>query len=290
MQAMTSSWWRLALLGAPALALLVVFFVLPYGDMIAMSFRSPAAGAVYGPGFTLANYGIALGDPFYLAVLVRTLALGATVTVLCLALAYPIALHLARVSDRWHVLFYGLVVSPLLVGVLVRNFGWMIILSFDGPLNQVLLGLGLIDKPLRLLFNATVVVLALVHVLVPFMVLPIVNALRAIEPALYEASQSLGASRLATFRRVTLPLSLPGVLAGTILVFVLAISAFVTPALLGGQRVVLMSSIIIQQLIGAFAWPFGATLAMLLSLSTLGVVIGLTIISRPLMRRAARWS
>lgn len=287
---MTPSSWRLALLGAPALFLLAVFFVLPYGEMAAMSFRTPATGAPYGDAVTLANYDRALGDPFYLAVLGRTLAVGAIITALCLLLSYPIAMHLACVSDRWHALFYALVVSPLLIGVLVRNFGWMIILSFSGPLNQALLALGLIEQPLRLLFNLPVVVIALVHVFMPFMVLPITNSLRAIDPALYEASTSLGASRCRTFRRITLPLSLPGVLAGAILVFVLAVSAFVTPVLLGGQTVALMPSIVIQQLIGVFAWPFGAALAMVLSVSTLAVVGALVWATRPTMRRTARWS
>jgi ABC-type spermidine/putrescine transport system permease subunit I len=282
--------WGTALLGAPALVLLFVFLVLPYGDMIAMSFRTPANGAPYGDAWTVANYVRAVGDPFYLGVLGYTLAVGTLIAVLTLILSYPIALHLARVGDRWHVLFYICVVSPLLVGVLVRNFGWMIVLSFSGPLNQVLLGLGLIQQPLRLLFNLPVVILALVHVFVPFMVLPITGALRNIDPALEEASNSLGATRWETFCRVTLPLSLPGVLAGVTLVFALAMSAFVTPALLGGQNVVLMPSIVIQQLIGAFAWPFGAALAMVLSLAMLAEIALLTLATRRFTRRIGRWS
>ena len=282
--------WRLWLLGAPVLLLLLLFLLLPYADMIVMSFRTPADGAPYGEAWTLANYAKALGDPFYLGVLVRTLAVGALITVLCLVLSYPIALHLAGVSDRWHLVFYALVVSPLLVGVLVRNFGWMIVLSFSGPLNQILVAAGLIDRPLRLLFNLPVVVMALVHVLVPFMVLPITNALRGIDPSLYDASASLGASSWRTFFRVTVPLSVPGVFAGTVLVFVLAISAFVTPALLGGQEVVVMPTIVIRQLIGGFAWPFGAALAMTVSLSALGVIGVLILLLRPLMARTARWS
>lgn len=282
--------WRIALIGAPVLALLFVFFVLPYGEMVAMSFRATASGAPYGEAWTLANYGKVIGDAFFLAVLSRTLGLGALITGLTLVLSYPLAMHLSRVSDRWHVVFYAFVVSPLLVGVLVRNFGWMIVVSFEGPLNQVMLALGLIDRPLRLLFNLPIVVVALVHVFVPFMVLPIANALRAVEPALYDASASLGARGWETFLRVTLPLSLPGVLAGVILVFVLSISAFVTPVLLGGQTVMMMSIIIIQQLIGVFAWPFGAALAISMSVASIAIIVLLTLIARPLTRRTARWS
>ncbi|CAN5523672.1 ABC transporter permease [soil metagenome] len=284
------SLWSAGLLGAPVLLLLFVFLVLPYGEMIAMSFRTPATAAPYGDAWTFANYFRAVGDLFYLDVLGYTLAVGTLIALLTLLLSYPIALHLARVGDRWHLLFYTFVVSPLLVGVLVRNFGWMIVLSFSGPLNQLLISLGLIDHPLRLLFNLPVVVLALVHVFVPFMVLPITNALRNIDPALEEASNSLGATQWETFCRVTLPLSLPGVLAGVTLVFAMAMSAFVTPSLLGGQTVVLMPSIIIQQLVGAFAWPFGAALAMTLSLAMLAEISLLTMLMRPLMRRIGRWN
>ncbi len=277
----------LLLPGLPALLLLFVFFVLPYVAMIDMSLRTPAAGLPFGAGHTLGNYAKALGDPFYRDALLRTLAGGALVALLTLLLAYPLALHLARVGERWHVLFYAAIVSPLLVGVLVRNFGWMIVLSFNGPLNHLLLALHLIGRPLRLLFSPGVVVLALVHVFIPFMVLPITNALRGIDPALYRAAASLGASRGTCFRRVTLPLSLPGVQAGVTLVFVLAVSAYVTPALLGGQAVVLMPGLIVDQLIGAFAWPFGGALAIILALATLAAVVVLSLALRPLARLMA---
>lgn len=279
--------WRLAILGAPALFLLVVFFVLPYGEIVMMSFRTASSSAPYGDGLTLANYARMFADGHYLGILGETVLVGTSITAICLLISFPIALHLSSVGDRWHTLFYACVVSPLLVGVLVRNFGWMIILSFNGPINQILLALGLIERPVRLLFTVEVVVLALVHVFIPFMVLPITTALRNIPPSLYEASRSLGAGRFSTFWRVTLPLSFPGVQSGVILVFVLAISAYVTPVLLGGQFVVLMPTVIVQQLIAAFAWPFGAVLAMILTLSTLSCVLVFAFATRGLVRRAA---
>jgi ABC-type spermidine/putrescine transport system permease subunit I len=260
------------LLGLPALLLLTCFFVLPYVEMVAMSFRAPAAGLPFGEGTTTAHYAKALGDPLYLGALARSLLTGATITALCLLVSLPLALHLARLEGRWHVVFFACIVSPLLIGVLVRNFGWMLIIAVDGPMNRWLIAAGLIERPLRLLFTQGLVVLALVHVFVPFMVLPIATALRNIPPGLREASVSLGASRFETFRRVTLPLAFPGIQAGVILVFVLSVAAYVTPALLGGQGIAYMPAVVVRELIGSFAWPFGAALAVVMALATLAVV------------------
>jgi putative spermidine/putrescine transport system permease protein len=155
----------------------------------------------------------------------------------------------------------------------------------DGPLNRALLTLGIIDRPLRLLFTQGLVAMALVHVFTPFMVLPINNALRNIDPMVLEASESLGASRFATFWRVIFPLSFPGVQPGIILVFVLATAAYVTPALLGGQMVSLMPTLVVQALIGSFDWPLGAALAVVMASATLIVVIVFSLATHRLMER-----
>lgn len=273
------------LLGLPAVAVLTLFFVLPYIEMVAMSFRAPAFGQPFGAGHTVMHYAKALGDPLYLGALARSLVTGAIITFLCLLVSFPLALHLARLEGRWHVVFYACIVSPLLIGVLVRNFGWMLVVAVDGPMNRWLMAAGLIERPLRLLFTQGLVVLALVHVFTPFMVLPITNALRNINPALRDASASLGASRLETFRRVTLPLAFPGVQAGVVLVFVLSVAAFVTPALLGGQGIAYMPSVVVRELIGSFAWPFGAALAVIMAASTLAVVTVFTLATHRLAER-----
>jgi mannopine transport system permease protein len=272
------------LLGLPAVAMLTLFFVLPYIEMVAMSFRAPAFGQPFGAGYTTMHYTKALGDPLYLGALARSLVTGAIITVLCLLVSFPLALHLARLEGRWHVVFYACIVSPLLIGVLVRNFGWMLVVAVDGPMNRWLIAAGLIERPLRLLFTQGLVVLALVHVFTPFMVLPITNALRNINPALRDASASLGASRFETFRRVTLPMAFPGVQAGVVLVFVLS-AAFVTPALLGGQGIAYMPSVVVRELIGSFAWPFGAALAVVMAGATLSVVIVFTLLTQRLAER-----
>ncbi|SMO97731.1 ABC transporter permease [Paracoccus laeviglucosivorans] len=274
------------LLCIPAIALIFVFMVLPITNMVEMSFRTPGTTDPFGDDYTLMHYTRILGDGYYWSVLARSLLTAALVTVLCLCVSFPIAWHLSRARGLKAVLLYAAIVSPLMTGVLVRNFGWMIVTALNGPLNETLMALGIIERPLRLLFTQGLVVLALVHVFVPFMVLPINNALRNIPESLGEASASMGASRMQVFRDVILPLSFPGIQPGMILVYVLAVAAYVTPALLGGQMVSVMPTLIIGELTGTFQWPFGSALAITLSISTVIVVVTFTMLTWKLMERA----
>jgi putative spermidine/putrescine transport system permease protein len=255
----------------PALFLLTAFFLLPYVSIVVMSLREASPGAPYGAGFTLAHYGRALSDSYVLLILGRTLLVGVIVTIATLLLGYPIAYHLAYSRSRWAGLLYVFVLSPLLVGVVVRTFSWLIILSRNGLINQSLMTLGLISTPWSLANNTLGVTMALTHVLLPFLILPLLGNLQTISPDLALAARSLGASRARTFFKVTLPLSIPGIQAGTILVFVLAISAYVTPAMLGGASGRTISVLIVQYLIESFRWPAGAALA--LTLAFVGIVI-----------------
>jgi len=275
---------RLAL-GLPAVLLLLVFLVLPYAEMITMSFRASQPGAMYGLGFTADHYRKVVTEGLYLDALARSLLNAAFITAACLIVSYPIAWHMSRARGRKALLLYACVASPLMIGVLIRNFGWMIVVNVDGPLNRALLAMGVIDKPMRLLFTQGLVALALVHVFTPFMVLPINNALRNINPAVLEASESLGASRFATFWKVIFPLSFPGVQPGLILVFVLATAAYVTPALLGGQMVSLMPTLVVQTLVGTFDWPLGAALAVMMATAAMVVVILFSLATHRLMER-----
>lgn len=265
--------------------LLLVFLLLPYVEMISMSFRTSQPGTIYGPGFTVDNYWKAITSPLYGGALARSLLTAAFITTACLVISYPIAWHMSRARGGKALLLYACVASPLMIGVLIRNFGWMIVFSVDGPLNRALLSLGLIDRPMRLLFTQGLVAMALVHVFTPFMVLPINNALRNIDPAILEASKSLGASRFATFWKVIFPLSFPGVQPGVILVFVLATAAYVTPALLGGRMVSLMPTLVVQALVGSFDWPLGAALAVAMATATLIVVVIFSLATHRLMER-----
>jgi putative spermidine/putrescine transport system permease protein len=253
------------LLIIPTLLLLSLFFIVPYVNMVVMSFRNPSTTAVFAPGFTLGNYLRALGDPFYMTVLAQTLMLGVVVTVICLLLAYPVAFHLARTQSRFKGVLYAGVLAPLLVGVVVRCYGWTIILANNGLINQAAKGSGIFPHGLKLMYNSFGVGIGLVHVFLPFMILPLVSTIQSIDPALEEAARSLGASRVRSFFRVTLPLSMPGIQSGSILVFMLTISSYVIPVLLGALKVKLLPTMVIQLLIDSFLWPFGAALALILS-------------------------
>ena len=255
------------LLIAPAAILLTAFLVLPYLNIVLMSFRMPGQGTPYGPGLTLANYGKFFSDIFYIQQVANTLWIGFVTTFSCLVLGYPVAWQLARGTSSFRALGYGLVLSPLLVGIVIRSYGWTILLGNNGLINRTLMGWGVINGPLPLMYNALGIIIALVHVFLPFMILPIMSAIQGIDPSLEAAARSLGASKLTAFRRITLPLSLPGIQAGCILVFVLSLSAYVTPSLIGGLRVKTMAVTVVDALIDTFQWPFGSAMALVLAVT-----------------------
>lgn len=261
------------LLIAPAAILLAVFLVLPYLNIVLMSFRMPGQGTPYGPGFTLANYGKFFADSFYIGQVFNTLWIGFVTTLACLVFGYPVAWQLARGNSAFRAVGYGLVLSPLLVGIVIRSYGWTILLGNNGLINRTLMGWGVIDGPLPLMYNALGIIIALVHVFLPFMILPVMSAIQGIDPSLEAAARSLGASKVTAFRRITLPLSLPGIQAGCILVFVLSLSAYVTPSLIGGLRVKTMAVTVVDALIDTFQWPFGSAMALVLSVTGAIVVV-----------------
>lgn len=264
---------RATLLIAPAAALIFLFVVLPYVLVLVMSFRVPGeGGAPYGEGFGLAGYAHFFTTDYYLWSLPHTLLMGVITTAVCLLLAYPVALHIATASKAWRGLLYGIVLSPLLVGIVVRSYGWTILLGNAGVINGLLMKTGLITRPLPMMYNDFGVVLALAHVFLPFMVLPLLSALQSMDPAIAQAARSLGARRFTIFRRVTLPVSMPGVQSGCILVFVLAISSYVTPALVGGMRVKTTTLLVVDALVEQFQWPFGSAMALVLA-ATAGLVV-----------------
>ena len=256
--------WLLLL---PAAVLLGVFLVIPYLNIVLMSFRTPGEGTPYGAGFTVGNYVRFFSDGFYLFQVFNTLWIGLLTTALCLVIGFPVAWQLARGDMRFRGLAYGLVLSPLLVGIVIRSYGWTILLGNAGLINRTLQALGIIDAPLPLMYNALGITIALVHVFLPFMILPIMAAIQGVDPSLESAARSLGASRFTAFRRIILPLSMPGIQAGCILVFVLSLSAYVTPSLIGGLRVKTMAVTVVDALIDTFQWPWGSALALMLSVT-----------------------
>lgn len=273
------------LFAAPALLVVTVFIALPYVNIGVMSFRTPSNLAAYGPGFTAENYIKVLTDPLYLGLLKDTLIYAVITSAITLVLGYPVAFHLARTQSRWRGLLYACVLSPLLTGVVIRCFGWIVLLAGNGLVNEALKGIGV--SPIQFMYRPTGVIVALVHVFLPFMILPIMNTIQGIDPRLEEAARTLGASQATVFRRVIFPLSMPGVQSGVILVFVLSASAYVIPMLLGGGRVQTMPTIVVQQLLGSFLWPFGAALALVLSVSVVVVLLFFVAATRRSMRGLA---
>jgi len=231
----------------PILVLLGTFFVLPFGMMFYESlFLSPLHAPV-DSGATLANYLKLFGDLFYLRVLLQTLALGAVVTLLTLVLAYPVAYVLARTQRRQLLVF--LVISPLVVSIVIRSYGWMALLGRAGSVNTALQTLGIIDQPLALMYNWFGVTVALTHVLLPYMILTLASVIEGIPESLEDTAAVLGAGWWARFRHIVFPLSLEGVGAGVTLVFMLAIGSFVSVLLLGGHDTLILPLLIYQQVI-----------------------------------------
>jgi putative spermidine/putrescine transport system permease protein len=255
-------------LALPLAALFVAFFLAPLGVLVGVSlYAEPEMRTL-----SVAQYAKFFGDPFNLAVLWETLWLGAKATALCLLFGYPLAWVAARAPGRWQSALVFVVILPVLTSVVVRTFSWIVILGRHGILNKALLGLGLVDEPVRLLFTELGVVVVLAQVQMPLMVLPLLTTLTRIDPNLADASAALGAGAWRTFWRVTLPLSVPGVVAGCILTYAACVTAFITQTLIGGARLIYMPLHIYQQAVGANNWPFAATISVVFMLAVLGIV------------------
>jgi putative spermidine/putrescine transport system permease protein len=252
------------LLLLPAGILFVVFFLLPLAGLLLNSFYDYSRMTGIVATFTTKQYASIFGDMFYLQILGRTLRLGLLAAVAALVLGYPIALYLTVASARQRGWIILAVLSPLLVSVIVRTFGWLIILGPNGMLDVAFKALGMAVEPL--LHSEAAVVIGLANVLMPFLVLSVATSLQAIDPAVPLAASTLGASPLRVFLSVTLPLSLPGVVSGLLIVFSLASSSFVTPSLLGGANYKVLSTMIYQQALVLQNWPFAAAFAVTLVL------------------------
>jgi putative spermidine/putrescine transport system permease protein len=255
---------RLAL---PLAALFVAFFVAPLAILIILSLHGEAAMRTW----TFANYIKFFTDSFNYSILFETLLLGAKATVVCLVFGYPIAWVCARASARSQSIIVFLVIMPILTSVVVRTFAWIVILGRQGVINQIWLWLGA-SGPLTLLYTETGVVMVLAQVQMPLMVLPILTVMSKIDPNLADASRVLGAGEWKTLWRVTIPLSLPGVIAGCILTYTACITAFVTQTLIGGARLVYMPLHIYQQAVGANNWPFAAAISVVFMVAVLIIV------------------
>ena len=256
---------RRLLLVLPTLVVLLVLFVAPLTAILRLSLLDPAP--------TLRHYLEVVTNPTYLHVLGITFETAALVTLLCLALGYPLAYVMATVPGRLAGVLIILVIVPFWISVLVRTYAWMVMLGRGGLVNTLLLRLGVVEEPLRLMHNFVGVLVGMTHVLLPFAVLPMYSVMKNIDRDLLRAAENLGANRWQSFRRVFFPLSLLGVVSAAALVFVSALGFFITPALLGGPRDVLLSMLIERQVNDLTNWGLGSALAVVLLGLTLLVLI-----------------
>ena len=255
-----------ALLVAPLLLLLGWAFFLPIGRLLLTSVTEPTLG--------LDNYRRLLTEPLYRQVILRTVWIAVVCAGGALLLGYPIAALMARPGRVVAKIAVACVMIPLWTSALIRSYAWIMLLQRKGVINTVLQSWGVVPRPLSLLYTDGAVLVAMTHVLLPFMILPIYSALRAMPADLPRAALNLGAGPVRTFFEVTLPLSLPGVFAGCLLVFVMALGFYVTPALVGGPKTLMIATLISEQATTLLNWPFaGAISAVLLALS-LGMTIG----------------
>jgi ABC-type spermidine/putrescine transport system, permease component I len=250
--------------------------------MLAISFMERSYEEPYVFVGTLEHYAWVLQDGFNWEIMGLTFGFASVTALATLILGYPLAYFMARSRSRTRGILLALVLAPLLVGVVIRSYGWMILLADTGLVNQFLEWIGI--GTLNLMYNETGVWIGLIHIYLPFMIISLMNSISGIDPELERASRSLGASGWTTFWRVTWPLSLPGVAAGATLVFVLGVSAYVIPTLLGGYNVLTSPLLVVQMVIDLFNWPLGSAMAMVLFAATIGVIIAFNAV----MGRATR--
>ena len=252
------------LLLAPAVLFFMALFVVPVGNMIRFSFFQQGATGDLVPGLTLANYARLANVDLYRKVLMTTLRVSLLTTIGAMIMAYPVALVMVRGHPLVSRVLAVIVIAPLLVNVVIRTYGWRVILanSDQGVLNWALGGLGL--PPVRWLYTEWAIIIGSIHVFMPLMALPLAAALGRISPAVEEAGRTLGASPWQAFCRVALPLSIPGLAVGSTLVFSLTASSFVAPALLGGNFAKMLGTLVEEQIMSVFDWPFGAAIATVL--------------------------
>lgn len=275
--------WFLVL---PALAVFLPGFLWPLTVVLRNSLWRDVPGKLPEPDITITSYAVVLSDPFHLGVFLNTALVGAAVTVLCLAIGYPFAVFLAFFAQRTRSILIWAVYLPLFISVIVRVLGWMVITADSGLLNTALLKLGVLDAPLRLLFEVPGLMIGMVHRYLPLMILPLVGSLMKIDQSWIAAGRNLGSSRLRTFGTIVLPLSVPGVVGGCQLVFAGAVSDYVLPMLMGTTRFRMLAPAIYDEAITNFSWPLASAMCALM----VAGVVALIIVSTATVRWLAPWT
>ncbi|TPN47430.1 MULTISPECIES: ABC transporter permease [unclassified Mesorhizobium] len=245
----------------PALVLIALFFVVPVLTLLLRSITEPEPG--------LQNYATLLGDGTYARVFFNTFLVAAVVTAVTVLVAFPVAWMLAIMPSRLASIVFGIIILSMWTNLLTRTYAWMVLLQRTGVINRTLLAIGVIDQPLPLINNLTGVTIGMVYIMLPFMILPLVGTLRAIDPMTLRAAALCGASPFQAFRRILLPLSLPGIAAGGLMVFVMSLGYFVTPALLGGTSNMMLAEMIAQMIQSLLNWGLGSAAAFILLVVTM---------------------
>ena len=277
-----ASGWSAAAAVAPASIIVTIGILLPIVILFRYSLNQYTPARMMVDAFSIENYAKFLTDPFYLAVLFRTIRVAALCTAICIVLAFPMAYCLARTRSRFKNLLLMAVILPLFVGNAVRAAGWMVLFGNRGFVNSILMGLGITREPLQIMYTEFAVVVGVIAVNLPFVVLTLQAVLEGIDRAIEEAALGLGANPWRTFQHVVLPLAMPGVIAGTILSFILAMNAYATPFLLGGPLFKMMAPLVYNQFTQQTNWPFGGAIAFIL----MTVTLLLTVAANLLFQRA----
>jgi len=274
-------------LAGPATVYVAVGLLVPLAILFRYSLNQFVPGKFMVDALTAENYVKFFTDIYYTAVLTRTVRVALMTTVICLLMGFPLAYVLARTQTRYKNLLIMLVVLPLFVGNAVRAAGWMVAFGSKGLLNASLMGLGVLSQPLEIMFTESAVIIGITAVNLPFMVLTLQSVIEGIDRSVEEAAFNLGATPLAMARRVLLPLAMPGILAGTLLTFILAMNAYATPVLLGGPRFQMMGPLVYNQFVQQNNWPFGGAIAFILMTGTLVLTLAANLLVQQRYRGAA---
>jgi putative spermidine/putrescine transport system permease protein len=248
-------------LTVPALLLLVVFFILPVVSLLLRSVTEPEPG--------LGNYEALLASTTYLKIFLNTFSVSALVTVVTLAIGFPVAWALAIMPSRWASIVFAVLLLSMWTNLLTRTYAWMVLLQRTGVINKTLIGLGLISEPLPLVNNLTGVTIGMTYIMLPFIILPLYGVIRKIDPAILQAAALCGATRWQALTRILIPLAMPGMVSGALMVFVMSLGYFVTPALLGGTANMMLAELIAQFVQSLVNWGMGGAAALVLLVVTL---------------------
>lgn len=262
------------LLSAPGLVVFLTMLVVPLALTGVLSFHLFDGMFGVQDELTLENYLDVLTDSYYHEIFLRTGLMALGVTLICILIGVPETLILSRMKRRWRGIVLVIILAPLLISVVVRTLGWSILMGNNGLINGFLLAIGIVDEPVRLVFTMTGMVIAMTHVMVPFMVLSVWASLQKLDPQIEHAGLSLGASGFTVTRRIILPQLLPGILSGSIIVFALSASAFATPAIIGGRRLKVVATATYDEFLSTLNWPLGAAIAVILLIANLIVILG----------------